>query len=185
MSDTESSDEEKYDKVPVIEDVIEDTESITTSIQSGKPKKQRTEKQIAALEKARATRKSNAAKKVKIEQDNNKLLEDNKEMLRKLATQNSNNEVKVKSKRQKKQPKIVYESDPSDEEEVIVVKKRPKKYPKKQKIVYESSSSDEEEDDLNNLTNPQNNQVQFHEEEYQYNYSNAPLKYSDVINYGY
>ncbi len=194
MSDNEeiiSDNEEIITENPSITpDIIDDEEPITSNIQSGKPKKPRTEKQIKALEKARATRKANAQKKKAMEIENKQLIEDNKEYLTKLARQNAvpNKPRKVKKK------KIIYqppESESSEsEEEVIVVKKPRKKKPRiaKKKIVYESpseSSESEEEAYTTNDIQKYGNNVSFQQEpQYQYT-SNKPLKYSDIINFGY
>ena len=194
MSDSE-------DNIDNIEENIEekstqnnDIEELTSSIQSGKKSKPRTEKQLAALEKARATRKANALKKKQLEVDNQKLEEENKKYLKKIVDDAKvpEKEHYVPKNKAKKKTKIIYadDSEPSDEE-VIIVKKRPKKKraPPKKKIIYESSSSESEEEeepqfDMDNLTQPQKKQVHYQQEpEYHYT-SNRPLKYSDLINYG-
>tara|TARA_R110000803_G_scaffold147229_2_gene212878 strand:- start:495 stop:1112 length:618 start_codon:yes stop_codon:yes gene_type:complete len=79
----------------------------------------------------------------------NKLIEQNEELLRKLALSKPQ---KVKKPLKPKKPikqTIVYESDSSDtEEEQIIVKKKKKKQKKsKKKVVYESSSESESEEE--------------------------------------
>ena len=194
MSDTE---ETKSDIEEIIEEKTiqnDDIEELTSSIQSGKKSKPRTEKQIAALEKARATRKANALKKKKLEEDNQKLSEENKKYLKKIVddAEIPEKEHYVPKNKTKKKTKIIYadDSEPSDEE-VIIVKKKPKKKkaPPKKKIVYESSSSESEEDEepqfeMDNLTQPQKKQVHYQQQpEYHYT-TNRPLKYADLLNYG-
>lgn len=186
MSDTESISSIEEDVNEVISLPVE--EPITTNIQSGKPKKPRSEKQILALEKARATRKLNTEKKHKLEYHNKQLIEDNTDLLKKLVHKGNNVplEEKPKSRKKKKQPTIIYADDdePSDEE-VIIVKKKPKKRKPKKKIVYESpsESSSEEEEELSYTTNDIQ-KVSFQQpQEYHFDYS-KPLKYSDLINYG-
>lgn len=56
-----------------------------------RPKKPRTEKQKAALEKARLKRAEKIAEKKKMKEYENKLIEDNKEMLKKMALEGGNN----------------------------------------------------------------------------------------------
>ena len=187
MSDTEEEElpveaviEEKYDDIS-----LDSGEEITTNIQSGKKKKPRTEKQLLALEKARNTRKKNTERKRLMELKNAELEEENKQYLKELNAAKSNPKPILKSKKEKKAPKVIYESETSDEEEVIVVKRK-KKAPKKQKkIIYkESSSSESDDEDYNNLVNPQKNKISYEAEpEYHYQYA-QPLKYSDIINYG-
>ena len=196
MSDTES---EKSVNEEIIEEKgslsldIEDELPITTNIQSGKKSKPRTEKQLAALAKARATRKANTAKNLKLKEEHSQLVEDNKEMLKKLALPKKEHYKPYPKKKPRK--KIVYadDSEPSDEEIIIVKKKPPKRKPKK-KIVYESSSSSsseessEEEDNTisNDIQKYQPNNIHYHpDDEPQYAYvPKKPLKYSDVINFG-
>lgn len=189
MSDSEelfSDNEEIIEKnTSITADIVDDEEPITSNIQSGKPKKERTEKQIKALEKARATRKANALKKKQMEIENKQLIEENKEFLTKLARQKT-----VPQPKKPRKQKIIYQDDdePSDEE-VIVIKKKPKKKKPKKKIIYESpTESSEEEEELSYTTNDiQKHNVSFQEppqQEYHYT-SNKPLKYSDIINFGY
>ena len=194
MSDSEDS---KSDIESIIEEKStqnEDIEELTSSIQSGKKSKPRTEKQLAALEKARATRKANTLKKKQMEIDNQILEEENKKYLKKIVDNAKvpEKEHYVPKNKAKKKTKIIYadDSEPSDEE-VIIVKKRPKKKKatRKKRIVYESESSESESEeeqhfDMDDLTQPQKNKVHYQEEpQYQY-VSNKPLKYSDLINYG-
>lgn len=184
MSDNES---EKSANEEIIEEtstltaeIVDNDDNIVSDIQSGKPKKPRTEKQIKALEKARETRKANALKKKKLEEDNVKLYEDNKKLSSKLNK-------KTKPKKQK----IIYESDdeePSDDE-VIIVKRKPKKKKPPKKVVYESESSDSDDDepvkDIQKSVSFSNEYeyADNYNGEYNYNYA-TPLKYSDLINFG-
>tara|TARA_R110000824_G_scaffold340739_3_gene527232 strand:+ start:4664 stop:5236 length:573 start_codon:yes stop_codon:yes gene_type:complete len=190
MSDTESIDslnEVIIDEKTSVSMEIVDTEPITSNIQSGKVKKPRTEKQILALEKARATRKLNAEKNKQMKYDNAQLIEDNKEYLKKLATENIPKKVHYEPyKNKKKKTKIIYASDsePSDEEVVIVKRKRKPAPKKKKKIIYESPSSSEaessDEETTSDLQKFSNNIAQ---QGYHY-VSSKPLKYSDMINFG-
>ena len=198
MSDTESEksvNEENIEEIPSLTaEIIDNDDPITSNIQSGKTKKPRTEKQLAALEKARATRKANSVKNKKLKEEHTQLVEDNKEMLKKLALPQKEHYKPYPKKKPRK--KIVYadDSEPSDEEIIIVKKKPPKRKPKK-KIVYESSSSSEEsssEEEDNTISNDiqkyQPNHIHFHpddEQQYEYEYvQQKPLKYSDVIKFG-
>ena len=76
----------------------------------------------------------------------NNMIEENKEMLKKMALQKINKKPKVK--KPVKQT-IIYQSDSSDtEEEEIIIKKKPKNKKKvKKKVVYESSSESESEEE--------------------------------------
>ena len=195
MSDSEDNIENIEETIEEKSTKNEDIEELTSSIQCGKKSKPRTEKQLAALEKARATRKANALKKKQLEEDNQKLEEENKKYLKKIVD-DAHKELPEKQhyvpkNKTKKKTKIIYadDSEPSDEE-VIIVKKRPKKKkaPPKKKIIYESSSSESEDEEpqfeMDNLTQPQKKQVHYQEQpQYQYT-TNRPLKYSDLINYG-
>ena len=195
MSDTESEksvNEENIEEIPSLTaEIIDNDDPITSNIQSGKTKKPRTEKQLAALEKARATRKANSVKNKKLKEEHTQLVEDNKEMLKKLALPQKEHYKPYPKKKPRK--KIVYadDSEPSDEEIIIVKKKPPKKKPKK-KIVYESSSSSSEESSSEEEDNTISNDIQkyskvHYQEEPQYEYEyvqQKPLKYSDVIKFG-
>tara|TARA_R110000822_G_scaffold113972_1_gene245356 strand:+ start:450 stop:1034 length:585 start_codon:yes stop_codon:yes gene_type:complete len=194
MSDTESEksvNEENIEEIPSLTaEIIDNDDPITSNIQSGKKSKPRTEKQIAALEKARATRKANSVKNKKLKEEHTQLVEDNKEMLKKLALPQKEHYKPYPKKKPRK--KIVYadDSEPSDEEIIIVKKKPPKRKPKK-KIVYESSSSSEEsssEEEDNTISNDiqKYSKVHYQEEpQYEYEYvQQKPLKYSDVIKFG-
>ena len=192
MSDTESEksvNEENIEEIPSLTaEIIDNDDPITSNIQSGKTKKPRTEKQLAALEKARATRKANSVKNKKLKEEHTQLVEDNKEMLKKLALPQKEHYKPYPKKKPRK--KIVYadDSEPSDEEIIIVKKKPPKRKPKK-KIVYESSSSSEEsssEEEDNNISSDIQKYSKVHyQEEPQYEYvQQKPLKYSDVIKFG-
>lgn len=197
MSDTESEksvNEENIEEIPSLTaEIIDNDDPITSNIQSGKTKKPRTEKQLAALEKARATRKANSVKNKKLKEEHTQLVEDNKEMLKKLALPQKEHYKPYPKKKPRK--KIVYadDSEPSDEEIIIVKKKPPKRkntYTKKsKKIVYESSSSSEEsssEEEDNNISSDIQKYSKVHyQEEPQYEYvQQKPLKYSDVIKFG-
>jgi hypothetical protein len=158
MSDTEDHNNVTDDEV---------TESLT------KPKKQRSEKQIAATEKMRAA----LAAKHKPAVDAKNDVKQKKEILKALKNKlNSSKEPldieeetdeeehekvsppkKIKKVpavsaatssqkvKTKKQPRIIEESETESEEEIIVVKKRKKK-PKKKTIIYESDTESEEEE---------------------------------------
>ena len=125
-SNTEIQIQEKVEEV--IEPKKEEEEEFDKSIETKKPKpkKARTEKQIAAFEKARKTRAENIAKK-KAEKEANK----------------------PPRGRPKKQPEPEPESSEEEIEEEIVYKKKPKKKVKAkkkvQKVVYLSDDSEESE----------------------------------------
>ena len=105
-----------------------------------RPKKPRTEKQKAALEKARLKRAEKIAEKKKIKEYENKLIEDNKDMLKEMALNEVGN------------IEAVIEDEPEPLELPPPVIKKPKKEKKKKvkKVVVnnyyepEDSSSDEE-----------------------------------------
>lgn len=112
------------------------------------------------------------------EKDYSKEIEDNKDMLKKMAI----------SKPRKKPVKqtIIYQSDSSEteEEEIIIMKKpqsrRKRKKPVKKKVVYESESSSSEEEEEEQITKS------IQKNNYQTN--NTPtyrqkLKYSDVFKF--
>jgi hypothetical protein len=158
MSDTEDHNNVTDDEV---------SESLT------KPKKQRSEKQIAATEKMRAA----LAAKHKPAVDAKNDVKQKKEILK--ALKNKLNSAKepldieeetdeeehekvsppkkikkvpavsaatsLQKVKTKKQPTIIEESETESEEEIIVVKKRKKK-PKKKTIIYESDTESEEEE---------------------------------------
>ena len=135
MEDISSSDEEI---------VMENTEitnpepAVVETIT--RPKKPRTEKQKAALEKARLKRAEKIAEKKKIKEYENKLIEDNKDMLKEMALNEVGN------------VEAVIEDEPEPLELPPPVIKKPKKEKKKKvkKVVVnnyyepEDSSSDEE-----------------------------------------
>ena len=191
MSDIEdklSSSSSDNEEIPSIStEIIDNDEPITTNIQSGKPKKPRSEKQLAALEKARATRKAKIQANKKLKEDHSNLIEENKEMLKKLANTPQKEHYNPYPKK-KPRKKIVYadDSEPSDEEVIIVKKKPPKrKKPIKKQIIYESSSSSSSEEEDNTISNDiQKQSIQYEEEPQYHYYSNKPLKYSDIINFG-
>ena len=105
-----------------------------------RPKKPRTEKQKAALEKARLKRAEKIAEKKKIKEYENKFIEDNKDMLKEMALNEVGN------------IEAVIEDEPEPLELPPPVIKKPKKEKKKKvkKVVVnnyyepEDSSSDEE-----------------------------------------
>tara|TARA_R100000541_G_scaffold48107_1_gene55163 strand:- start:764 stop:1342 length:579 start_codon:yes stop_codon:yes gene_type:complete len=105
-----------------------------------RPKKPRTEKQKAALEKARLKRAEKIAEKKKIKEYENKLIEDNKDMLKEMALNEVGN------------IEAVIEDEPEPLELPPPIIKKPKKEKKKKvkKVVVnnyyepEDSSSDEE-----------------------------------------
>ena len=135
MEDISSSDEEI---------VMENTEITNPEPVAVEPitrvKKPRTEKQKAALEKARLKRAEKIAEKKKIKDYENKLIEDNKDMLKEMALNEVGN------------VEAVIEDEPEPLELPPPVIKKPKKEKKKKvkKVVVnnyyepEDSSSDEE-----------------------------------------
>ena len=202
MSDTESNNTD-IEEINESVDIIPDGEP-TKSIQ--KPKKPRTEKQKEALKRAQIKRAENIEirkkqkEELKLQKQQEKLdmkksklkssnaeeeysreIEENKEMLRKMALSKST----AKKPKKKKEPTIIYESDSSSsEEEVVIVKKKPrkKKKPVKKKVVYEeSSSSSEEEEEITKSLQKQNTETYYEPEP-------APeprrkLNYSDVFKF--
>jgi len=179
MEATQIDTTEIIENEPQISLEIKDEEVIDKSIQSGKQKKPRTEKQIEAFEKARKTRAENVKKRAEDKKINTKpvgrpkkvelvppVLEDQNQL------HYSNNIVE------------------SSEEEEIVYKKKPKSKPKKivkkkkKKVVYvsesssseeESSSSEEEEVIVKQLTKPKKSKSVYYEEEQQYSYKPPSL----------
>jgi len=148
---------------------------IDKSIQSGKPKKVRTQKQIEAFDKARKTRAENVKKRAEEKKINTKPVGRPKKK-----------EIVVKPAEEIVEP--IDESSSSEEE--IIYKKKPKKVTKKKrkpkkKIVYisesssseeETSSSEEEEEVIvKQLTKPKKSKKVYYEEEQQYSYKAPSL----------
>ena len=160
MSDTEDHNNVTDDEV---------SESLT------KPKKQRSEKQIAATEKMRAAlaakhkpavdakndvkqkkeilkalkNKLNSAKEpLDIEEETDE--EEHEKVsppkkIKKVPAVSAATSLQKVPVKTKKQPTIIEESETESEEEIIVVKKKKKK-PKKKTIIYESDTESEEEE---------------------------------------
>ena len=160
MSDTEDHNNVTDDEV---------TESLT------KPKKQRSEKQIAATEKMRAAlaakhkpavdakndvkqkkeilkalkNKLNSAKEpLDVEEETDE--EEHEKVsppkkIKKVPAVSASTSLQNVPVKTKKQPTIIEESETESEEEIIVVKKKKKK-PKKKTIIYESDTESEEEE---------------------------------------
>jgi hypothetical protein len=123
-----------------------------------KPKKPRSEAQLAAFEKAQQKRLANAlVKKAALEKAKNEIVVE-REKTKKVYIPKAIREAEaaeekpaptptplktdqppVKKPLPKKEPKIIYESE--SEEDVVIVKKKKKK----PKVIYEESSSEDEE----------------------------------------
>ena len=134
-----------------------------------KPKKKRSEAQIAATERMRSALEAKQLSSSKITPEEKKLrLQAIKEQLngplkKNMEKKESEPESEPESEEEeipppkkplhkksikkeappKKEPKVVYESESESDEEVIVIKK--KKKPKKKTIIYEEESEEEEE----------------------------------------
>jgi hypothetical protein len=156
--------------VPIVEDNVEKNKDFTNQLQ--KPKKPRTQKQIDALKKAQEKRKANiearklAKQNVKKEIEEDDLIEEHKEELKKLALSKPKPVPK-----KKKQPKIVYQENDdtsSSEEEIIYIPKSKKKKKKKKIIRHETSSSEEEEVEQQNVPSY---------------FTKPKLRYSDVFRF--
>ena len=152
MSETEDIEPTISETIEEISEDLSVAPTLDKSIQ--KPKKPRTEKQIAALRKAQEARKLKALKKKQLDKDYmedseyfKKLTPAQRKHLKDLAIDAPPIPHKSSVPRGTAS-KVVFEEDPeTEEDEVIVVKRRkPKKKKKKQKIIYEdvSDSSDEE-----------------------------------------
>lgn len=142
--------EEKIEEVTIKppQDHLEIEEELDKNIQSGKPKKVRTQKQIEAFEKARKTRAENVKKRAEQKKINTQPVGRPKKKIEEKIEEHK--EVEICN---------IEENLSSSEEEEIIYKKKPtkskpkskkKKKPIKKKIVYissSSSSSDNETDD--------------------------------------
>jgi hypothetical protein len=177
---------EKTDISIEIKDIPEE-EILDKSIQSGKPKKQRTQKQIEAFEKARKTRAENVKKRKEDKKNNTKPVGRPKKKEPEIIEDNEAKEII-------EEPEI--ESDSDYEEEKIVYKKKPKvkvkakkKKPIKKKVVYisesesesEISSESEEEEIVKTILKKKKKKVQYYDpqdyEEEQYVYK--PMSLTD------
>lgn len=143
--------EEKIEEVTIKppQDHLEIEEELDKNIQSGKPKKVRTQKQIEAFEKARKTRAENVKKRAEQKKINTQPVGRPKKKI----------EEKIEEHKEVEICNIEENLSSSEEEEEIIYKKKPtkskpkskkNKKPIKKKIVYissSSSSSDNETDD--------------------------------------
>jgi hypothetical protein len=170
-----------------------DEEVIDKSIQSGKPKRERTEKQKIAFEKARKTRAENVKKRAEDKKNNKKPVgrpkkeqeilteSDAIEKVQELV-ENGEMEVDVPESESEPEPEIVYKKKPKQiKKKVVKKKKKPKK-----KVVYisdsESSSESESESDeeviVKQITKKKNKKVYYEDEpeyqEIQYNTYKPP-----------
>ena len=151
---------------PKISLEIKDEEVDDKSIQSGKKKKPRTEKQIEAFEKARKTRAENVKKRAEDKKINTKPVGRPKKVELDPPVLEDQNQLHYSNN--------IVES--SEEEEIV--------YKKKKKVVYvsesssseeESSSSEEEEVIVKQLTKPKKSKSVYYEEEQQYSYKPPSL----------
>ena len=190
-----------------IEEVLEDMsvapikeDTLDKNIE--KPKKPRTEAQKNALRKAQEARKLKSLKKKELDRD---YMEDS-EYFKKLTPQQRKHlkEMAIEeaiphksSVPRGKKEKVVYESDPESDEEVIVYKKKKPKKKTKKKVIYESASDSSEEDEpiVKQIQKPKikkvviEDPVEFSDEEpftddnSYYQYQHQPLTYSSVARF--
>lgn len=166
-----------------IEVTIEEVNHNDLDKEVEKPKKPRTEKQIAAFKKAQETRKNNilmredmkAEKKAQAKAERDEI----KEELKKRRGEKARKVVKPK---REKTPEFEYSS--SEEEEVEYVKK-PKRKTKKKKVVYVSSSSSEESSSDEEYEPPtkQLQRQKAYVKKYQEPEINYPVRCSDVFKF--
>lgn len=184
-----SSEDKIVEKEPQLSLEIkdEDEDILDKSIQSGKPKKERTEKQKLAFEKARKTRAENVKKRAEEKKKNSKPVGRPKKQkqeinplpkvkdiinqeLEKEYTEENNNIVSESES--DPEPEIIYKKKPKQKKKKVVKKK---KKPKK-KVVYisddsSSSESESESDDeilVKQITKKKNKKVYYQDEpEYQ------------------
>lgn len=171
----------------ITETQTQNEEIVELSKDIQKPKKPRSEKQIAALKKAQETRKRNAELRKQQKEEMKKTIKENTEKPSILKKES------VKPTRRPRKQKVIYEdyeSDPSSDEEIIVVKKRGRKKRKpKKKIVYEESSSSEDEvykkpQKKKTYAESSESESDYEYDKVEYSYPvNRPLKYSDVFRF--
>jgi hypothetical protein len=182
----ENIEEKIVDKEPQISLEIkdEDEDILDKSIQSGKPKKERTEKQKLAFEKARKTRAENVKKRAEDKKINKKPVGRPKKEQEILTESEACEKIAnlVEESESESEPEIVYKKKPKQiKKKVIKKKKKPKK-----KVVYisddsSSSESESESDDeilVKQITKKKNRKVYYQDEpdyqEIQYNNYKPP-----------
>ena len=175
--------------------LAEEEDILDKSIQSGKPKKERTEKQKLAFEKARKTRAENVLKRAEDKKINKKPVGRpkkgvqinpdkeiiNKELEEEYTEENQNINPSMngfgedfEESDSEPEPEIIYKKKPKEKKKVVKKKKKPKK-----KVVYisddssssESESESDEEILVKQITKKKNKKV-YYQDEYEPNYNN-------------
>ena len=182
--------EDTQPEITETQSVNEDIVELSKDIQ--KPKKPRSEKQIAALKKAQETRKRNAEIRKQQKEQLKQAIKDNEETQPVDIPQEQ-----IQPVRRTRKPKVIYEEDPSSDEEVIVVKRKPRRK-KKKKVIFQDETSSEEEvyqkpkrgRKKKPQPKPETESSESEDDYYEYDNQeayqypvNRPLKYSDVFRF--